>query len=387
MRNKEISEHIDNKNGRKNIWLLGSSSLLNDAGSDMITPILPFFITALGGSGIAVGALSGLREGLASLFKLLGGWYSDKKAKRMPIIFAGYFISVLCKFLIAISASWQYLLAFVSIERFGKARDPPRDAIIAMSTKKRGRGFGIHQMMDTIGAIIGSIIVIFLFWKFNFGFKTIILIGGIIASLSLFPLIFIKEPKTKPQNISLFRGIRKLSKNLRYFIFVSSIFTIANFGLYMFLLLKAQQITGSLLIAISIGILFHLAYALFAVPFGIYSDKIGRKKVLMMGYLLFLAVTIGFIFSQTIVSLIILFLMYGIVYAITQGNQRAFVSDMSGEMKGTALGFFQFVTGLVTIVGGIIAGFFWNISPQAMFIYLSAIALISILALSFVKER
>lgn len=380
-------DKIDKINGKKNIWFLGASSLLNDAGSDMITPILPFFITSLGGGGVSVGALSGLREGLSSLFKLLGGWYSDKIAKRMPIVFLGYLVSILCKFLLVLSSSWQYLLAFVSLERLGKARDAPRDAIITLSTKKRGKGFGIHQMLDTTGAIVGSLIVLFLFWKFNLGFKPIILIAGIISVLSLIPLFFVKEPKTKPSKTSLFRGINLLSKKLKYFIFVSSVFTLANFGLYMFLLLRVQQITGSMIIAIALGVFFNLIWALLAIPLGSYSDNIGRKRVLMAGYILFFVVAIGFIFSQALASVIILFILYGVVYAMTQGNQRAFVADLSGKMKGTAIGFFQFVTGLVNIGGGIVAGLFWNLSPQSMFIYISIVAFISTILLAFVREK
>ncbi len=380
-------ERIDRKNGHRNIWLLGSSSLLNDAGSDMITPILPFFITALGGGGVAVGALSGLREGMASLFKLLGGWYSDKIAKRMPIIFTGYFISIMCKFLLALSNSWQYLLAFVSIERLGKARDAPRDAIIALSTGHRGKWFGVHQMMDTVGAILGSLIVLFLFWKFNLGFKPIIIIAGIVSVLSLLPLAFVREPKTKPQKTGLFKEIEHLRGDLKYFVFVSAVFTLANFGLYMFLLLRAEQITGSMISAIGLGVVFNLVWALLSITFGSYSDKIGRKKVLMYGYLLFLIVSVGFFFSNALVSMTILFVLYGLVYAMTQGTQRAYVSDMAGKMKGTAIGFFQFVIGLVTIGGGIIAGIFWNISPQMMFIYISLISFISIILLAFVKEK
>src|SRR3989304_2575304 len=142
---------IDSKNGNKNIWLLSSSSLLNDIGSDMLTPILPFFVTAMGGGGVAVGALAGLREGLSSIFKLLGGWYSDKIGKRMPFVFLGYALSVIFRFLLSLATSWQLILGFVSLERLGKLRDAPRDAIISESTKKTGRGFGINQMMDTTG--------------------------------------------------------------------------------------------------------------------------------------------------------------------------------------------------------------------------------------------
>ncbi len=182
------SDKIDFKNGNKNIALLGGASLFNDIGSEMITPIIPFYITALGGGGIALGLVSGLREGLSSLFKLLGGFYSDRIGKRMPFVFFGYLFSIISRFLLSMVTSWQHVIALVSLERFGKLRDAPRDAIISQSIENRGKGFGVHQAMDTAGAIIGSIIVLFLFWKFQFDFKTIILIAAGISVLSLVPL-------------------------------------------------------------------------------------------------------------------------------------------------------------------------------------------------------
>jgi len=377
---------IDKKNGTKNIWLLGLSSLFNDIGSEMIAPILPFFITALGGGGLAVGALSGLREGLSSLFKFLGGWYSDRIGKRMPFVFLGYVLSIMFRFLLVISNTWQYIIGFVSLERLGKLRDAPRDAIISESTEKRGRGFGIHQMLDTVGGILGALIVLILFWRFNLEFKSIILMAGLISILSLVPLFFVKEPKTKPQNKNLFKGISELSKKLKYFIFVASVFTLGNFGLYMFLLLRTKQITGSIAIALALGVLFNFVWAFFSIPFGNLSDNIGRKKVLMMGYVLFLFVSLGFVYLTGITSLIFLFVLYGIVYAITQANQKALVSDISGKLKGTAMGFYQAVVGVVNIAGGIIAGLLWDISYQVMFTYISIIAFFSIVLLMFVKE-
>lgn len=374
------------KNGSKNIKLLGASSLLNDSASEMITPILPFFVTALGGGGIALGLVSGLREGLSSLFKLFGGYFSDRIGKRMPFVFFGYIISLIARFLLLLSTSWYYVITLVSFERFGKLRDAPRDAIISASMKKQGRGFGIHQMMDALGGVIGTLLVILVVWKFGLNFNLIILIAACISFLALIPLFFVKDKPSRKINRTLFSGIKNLNPKLKYFIFVSSVFTLANFGLYMFLILRAQEITNSFFIPLILYGLFILVWSVFTIPFGILSDKIGRKKVLVAAYILFFFVCLGFVFRDGIFYLGALFLIYGLVYAMTQANQRAFVSDLAPEMKGTALGLFHSVIGVVNIPAGLIAGLLWDISYTTMFIYLTIVSLISIILLLFVRE-
>lgn len=371
---------------RKNIYLLGGSSMFNDVSSEMITPILPFYVTALGGTGFAVGALSGLREGLASLFKMLGGWLSDRTGKRKPFVFVGYLVSLISRFMLLLATSWQWVLGFVSLERIGKLRDAPRDAMIASYGSHRGRNFGIHQMMDTLGGVIGITIILILFWKFNTSFKSIIIIASIVAVLSLVPLFFVKERKGIKSRKNIFQGIKETSGKLKYFVFVASVFTLANFGINMFLLLKAKEITGSLIVALGMYALFNVAYAAFVIPFGRLSDKMGRKKVLMMGYLLFFALAIGLIFFSSIFFLILSFAVYGIVLAITQSNQRALASDLLGDMKGTSMGFFHSITGIVNIPAGIIAGLLWDVNPTVMFVYITAVAFIAVILLSLLRE-
>lgn len=371
---------------KKNVILLGTSSMFNDFSSEMITPVLPFYITSLGGAGFAIGALSGLREGLASLFKILGGWVSDRTGKRKPLLFVGYLLSLIFRFSLLIATSWRAVLTLVSFERIGKMRDAPRDAMIASYGGHRGMNFAIQQVMDNIGGIIGILVIIFLFWKFDIDFKVIIIIASIIAILSIIPLFFVKEKRYSKEKDNLYQGIKQVNKKLKSFVFVASVFTLANFGISMFLLLKVQEMTGSMLASLGMYALFNISYAAFVIPFGKLSDKIGRKKVLMMGYILFFVLSLGLIFLSNIFFLLIAFVLYGVVLAITHSNQRAFASDLMGKMKGTSMGFFHSVIGIVNIPAGIIAGLLWDVSSKAMFIYIAIVAFIAVILLHFFRE-
>ncbi|MBT4257985.1 MFS transporter [archaeon] len=374
------------KQRHDNIKLLGRSSFFNDIGSEMVAPILPFYILALGGGGVAVGLISGLKEGFSSLFKLFGGYFSDRTGNRKSIILFGYFISVLFKFLLGIAGSWQQLIAFVSFERFGKLRDAPRDTIIAESTAHRGRWFGFHKMMDTTGAVIGSLIVLFLLWKFSFDYKTIIFIAAGFSLFSILTISKLKVNKIKTTERSVFYGVKSLSSKLKYFIFVAAVFTFANFGMYMFLILRAKDLTGNIFLPLLLYAIMNIFFASFAIPFGKLSDRFERKSILLLGYILFLVVCLGFIYFNSLISLFFLFALYGLVLAIVESNQKAFVADLAGEMKGTAHGFYYMIIGLVGIPAGVIAGILWNVSSQVMFGYLAIVSIISIILLNFLRK-
>ena len=366
-----------------NVLLLGIVSFLNDISSEMIMPILPMFIKALGGTGLIVGLIGGLRDSISSILKVFAGYWSDKSGKRKVFVSSGYLISAFFKLFLAFSKIWQHILVFAGLERIGKGlRTAARDAIIADSMpKERGKGFGIHRAMDTSGAIIGSIIVFLLFWFFKFSFKPIILIAAALAFLSLIPLYFVKARKREPQDINLKIGLKGLPRRLKLFIFVSGVFALANFS-YMFFVLRAQEFfKGKLSIGVPILLyaLFNVFYAAFAVPFGRLSDKIGREKVIVFGYLLFSLTSLGFAFFNSLAAFIILFALYGIVYAIVDGNQRAYVSDLSSEkLRGTALGTFHTMIGLVALPANLIAGFLWQINASVLFIFGAVIGIISV---------
>jgi MFS family permease len=366
-----------------NVLLLGLVSFFNDLSSEMIMPILPIFITSLGGTGLVVGLVGGVRDSISSILQVICGHWSDKTGKRKVFVTAGYFNSAVFKLFLAFSKIWQHILVFSGLERIGKGlRTAPRDAIIADSMpRERGKGFGIHRSLDTFGAILGSFLVLILFWFLCFDFKSIIIIAALIAFISLIPLYFVREKKRKPKKISLKIGIKKLPFSLQLFILISGLFALANFS-YMFFILKVQQsFTGetSIVLPILLYILFNVFYALFAVPFGILSDRIGRKRVLIFGYLLFSVTSLGFVFYSSILAFVGLFALYGIVYAVIDGNQRAYVSDLSDEkLRATALGTFHTIVGLMALPSSLIAGFLWQIDSSFTFIYGFLLSLASV---------
>jgi len=367
---------------RKNIYLLGTSSLFNDAGSEMVTPILPFFINSLGGGGVAIGLVSGLREGISSLLKLIGGWLSDRLGKRLGIVFFGYIASAILKLLMAIAQTPAQIASFVSLERIGKIRDPPRDAIIAQTNIPQGKGFGIHQRFDSIGGAIGTILVLLIFWLLHWNFRQIVFAAAIVSAISIIPLFFVKDIKSNPIRRNLLGSVEKLDKKLKKLIYIMAFFSFANFGLYMFLILKAQTISGNQIFPLVLFTIFNLLYAFSSKPFGKLSDKIGRKKVLVAGYFLFALICLGLAFFTGMVAISILFCVYGLVYAMTEPVQKAYVSDLSNNEKGTAMGYYHFTRGLTTIAGGLVAGLIWDVNQSYMFIYLAFIGLISLYLIS-----
>ncbi len=373
-----------------NVLLLGVVSFLNDLSSEMIIPILPLFITALGGTGLIVGLIGGLQDSISSILKVLSGYWSDRVGKRKIFVFGGYLTSAFFKLLLAVSRIWQHVLLFASFERVGKGlRTAPRDAIIADSMPDaRGEGFGIHRALDTLGAICGGMLALVLYWFLKFDFPSIIVIAAIIAFISLSPLHWVKEGKREPQNISLEISLKKLPRPLTLFITVASVFALANFT-YMFFILKAEAafmplmpMKASIALAIFLYVLFNVFYALLAIPFGTLSDRIGKRRVLVAGYLLFSITCLGFAFFDSLPAFLVLFPLYGTVYAMIDGNQRAFISDLSiTDLRATALGTFHTMIGIMTLPASLIAGYLWNLTPthNLTFLFGSAVSIVAVL--------
>lgn len=367
-------------NDRRNILLLGLVSFINDTSSKIILPILPLFIAQLGAGGTAIGIISGVSDSVASLLKMFAGYWSDRTGRRLPFVYSGYGISSVAKFLFAFAGSWPQVLMLRTAERFGKGlRSAPRDAVLAASTvrHRRGRGFGVHRAMDSGGAVLGTLVAFGLYWSLHLGFAEIFLIAGLIGFVSLLPLLWVREhgdgrPARLPR-ISL----GALAPRLRLFMVVAFLFALANFS-YMFFVLRSQSaFTGTMAVAAPILLygLYNLSFTLFALPAGILSDRVGRRAVLFAGYLLFGLVCVGFMFAHSAWLYVLLFLGYGLSYALIEANERAYVSDLAGEdVRGTALGTYHMATSIAALPAGLAAGLLWDAHPAAAFGYGAALA-------------
>ncbi len=377
----------------RNIFILGLVSLFTDLSSQIVFPLIPLFlITVLGAGAYAVGIVEGAAETTASLLKVVSGYWSDKIKKRKPFVLFGYSLSTITKPLFAFANVWFFVLFIRVIERIGKGmRTAPRDAIVAESCGKsiRGKAYGFHRAMDGIGSVLGATLAFLLLPIL--GYRNIFLFAFVPGIIAVFIILFIKEKKhiykreTKELPIKL--SFKELPLNLRLFIFVSSIFAFGHFG-YAFLLLRAKNIGLADNSAILLYVLFYIVYTILIIPSGILSDKIGRKPVLIGGYLIFAITSIGLIFTSNIHSLLLFFLIYGIFYAMIDGVQRAFVVDLAPEhLKATALGIFHTAIGLVALPGGFIAGLLWDkISPEATFIYGFILTITSLSLFTLVKD-
>ncbi len=369
--------------GKKNVVILGITSFLNDFSSEMILPILPFFLTSLGASPVLIGVVGGLRDSLTSIFKVAFGYLSDKYAKRKPFLYGGYAFSALFKLFLAISSNSMAAVLSASFERIGKGmRDAPRDAMISQFMPTRtGAAFGLHRMLDTGGAILGSVAVALILMFLYLTLDQIILIAATISFLSIIPLYFVKEPAFNPMRHSKFRiALTSLPKNVLVFTGIASLFALANFS-YMFFIMRA--VDGGIIIPILLYVVFNIMYAAFSYPLGKYSDKIGKRKILIGGYILFSIVCIGFYQFESLQSLIILFMLYGVANAAIIGIQRAYVSDISpSDMRATAIGAFHTCTGLAALPSSIIAGYLWSaFSPAYAFLFGGLVAFASAVAL------
>jgi len=362
--------------------VLGVTSFLTDVSSEMIFPIFaPFITESLGASAAALGLIEGLAESAASLFRVVSGWWSDKLGRRKPFAVAGYSLSTAAKPALAAVTSWPQALAVRFTDRVGKGvRTAPRDVIISESAKQsvRGKAFGLHRTLDTLGAVLGPVLAFLLLPIF--GYRGVFLIAALPAVVAVIVLIiFVREIRgTKRIRVSFISGVKSIEPEFRIYLAISTIFALGNFS-WAFLVLRANNLgiaTGltPLKAAGVVALLYafsNLIYAIASTPSGIISDRVGRRPVLSLGYGVFGITCVGFALASTTWHAIILFATYGLFRGITDGVQKAYISDLVvPKLRGTAMGTFDSVVGIAAFPASFIAGIIWSaVSPHAAFAY------------------
>jgi len=357
-----------------NVVVLGVVSLFTDISSEMILPILPFFlIQVLGANALIVGIQEGLSDSVVSFMKIFSGRFSDAAGKRKRFVGAGYALSTLMKVLFPFARSWPEFLGLRIVERTGKGvRDAPRDALLTESTpaETRGKAFGFHRSMDTTGAIAGPIITLILLATIAASpgipdYRLILLLAAIPAVISVFLVFLVREPVRQPSPTQPLRvTFRGIPKPLLTFIGIASIFSFADFS-YAFLLLRAGAYGTTA--AILLYVLYNIVYAAHAFPAGILSDRVGRKPVVLTGYIAFIAMATLLVFSNLLTVLVLAFVLYGLSYGMAEGTQRALVADFApANIKATVLGAYHTCVGAVKLASGVVAGFLWiTVAPTA----------------------
>ena len=379
----------------KTVKMLGLVSLFTDASSEMIYPLLPIFLSSVLGVGAAfIGVIEGVAEGTASILKGFSGYISDRLHKRKALLLAGYGLSAVAKpFFAAAAAGWQ-VLAIRFTDRVGKGiRTAPRDAMIAESTDQSiwGKAYGFHRAMDTLGAILGPGLAFLLMWalesqgdaRYRWVFLAAFLPGLVAVCLIVFLL---KEPPFKSK--AKFPGLRLagFGRSYKMLLLVVVVFTLGNSS-DAFLLLKAQEVfekTGisPAMVPVLIPLLwltFNVVYSAMSMPGGMLSDRIGRKKTLTTGFLLYGFIYLGFAFAESTVAVWLLMAGYGIFYGLTEGVMKAYVADLSPpEMRGTSFGVYHTTDGISRFLASIIFGFLWQLfGAAAAFLFGACLAAIA----------
>jgi len=380
------------KNDRKifgfhrNIFFLGLVSLFTDISSEMIYPLLPvFLISVLGVGPTFVGLVEGVAEATASFLKLFSGWISDRRQKRKFLIVSGYTLSTLTRPLVAAATAGWHVLFIRFLDRVGKGiRTSPRDALIADSAPEweHGKAFGFQRALDHTGAVIGPLIAFLLLTFITQQYRTLFLLAYIPGIIALILLIFgVKERKAAqpgPSSQPVPLTLRPFDRRFKIFLLIIILFSLGNSS-DAFLILKAKEAGVSVSLLPVLWAVLHISKSLSATPGGTLSDRYGRRKLIIAGWILYGGVYFGFASAQTSETVWLLFAVYGLFYGLTEGGERALVATLvQPHLRGTAYGLYHFSIGLSTLPASLLMGFLWETySPKAAFSFGAILAFLA----------
>ena len=387
----------------RNVWAVGLTSFFMDISSEMVINILPLFLAnVLGVQTSIIGLIEGIAEATASLLKLFSGWLSDRLGGRKWLAVAGYGLSALTKPFFYVASTWELVAAVRWVDRVGKGiRTAPRDALVADSVTRETRGlaFGFHRAMDTAGALAGILIAVGVVWLAQKNtlvlarstFQTVVLFSLVPAFLALVSLaVGAQDVPVKGQRAAPKFSLRGMGRPYLVFLGIVSIFTLGNSS-DAFLVLRAQNLGVSVTGILLMLVMFNLLYSLISTPAGSLSDRIGRRRLIVGGWLVYAAIYLGFALAQAAWQVWLLYVAYGLYYGLAYGAANALVADLAPEnLRGTAYGTYHAVLGFLAFPASFIAGLLWQgagswpgLGPSAPFWFGGSLALLAALLLAF----
>lgn len=388
-----------------NVLALSAVSLLNDTSSEIIYPLLPAFLAlTLGASPVAIGLIEGFAESVASLLKLFSGYLSDKFGNRKFPVFLGYSLASLVRPVLAFVTSWQQVLFVRTTDRIGKGiRGAPRDALLAdaVPPERRGAAFGFNRAADHLGAVLGPIIAFVLLYFLAANpenptaqdYSQVFLLASVPVALGLFVIVFFVKDEKKiehPQeNLTPIKlSLKEFDPDFKRFLVVIALFTLSN-STDAFLLLRAEQAGIKPAILPLLWMALHLSKVFFSLVGGHWSDRFGRKQLIVAGWIVYALVYAGFAFVDAAWQAWALFIVYGAYFGLTEGVEKAFVADLvEPKKRGTAYGFYNLAFGITVFPASLLFGLFWTkFGVSAAFLISAAISIIAAVLLLTVQPK
>lgn len=371
---------------------LGLVSFLTDLSSEMIFSVFAiFFTTVAGASAALLGLVEGLADLSASSLNYYAGWLSDRSGKRKVFALAGYGFSTLAKVILLVSNSVTGLTLFRVIERLGKGfRGPPRDAWLSSvaGSEKRGFAFGVHKALDKSGAVLGPLVAYGLLTWLGDGaetYKVLFWVAMVPAVLGVVALSLVKDqPAPTRTRENLFATFKQLSPAFKRYLVTAGVFSLAYFS-FGFSLLRAHTVGFTVTDTVLLYALFNIACVIAAPLIGKLSDRVGRPRMIMLGYGTYAVLSLGFAFATEKWHILVLFLLYGLFYAIDEAQNKAFIADLEVERRASAMGMYSFVTGMVYLPASLIAGALWLLSPATAFLMAASVALLALIMFAVLR--
>ena len=405
MQNKNTEQKTRIRDLPRNIWAVSLTSFFMDISSEMVINILPLFLSnVLGVKTNIIGLIEGIAEATASLLKMISGWLSDRLKTRKWLAVLGYGISALSKPFFYFANTWGAIAAIRWVDRVGKGvRTAPRDALVADSIeeKQRGLAFGFHRAADTMGAVLGLVVAALVVWMTQRSsemltvdtFRIIVLLSLLPALLAVLSLVIgAQEVKTEAKYALPKISFKALGKDFLVFLTIVSLFDIGNSS-DVFLTLRAQERGVSVLGVLIMLVVFNLVYTLISTPAGILSDRVGRKKMIIGGWLMYALVYLGFGLAQQVWHIYVLYILYGFYYGLAYGTTKAMVADIVPvELRGTAYGAYNGIMGILDFPASLIAGILWEgmgswtgFGPSAPFLFGAGTAFLAAILMALWK--